>query len=76
MLSIKISFYHFDTLNLCMQEKLHVFDICRFFKRVFLPPKKILSGILSVFNSFGIQKRPDLDPNCLQRLSGDDKSGH
>ena len=20
--------------------------------------------------------RPDLDPNCLQRLSADDKSGH
>ena len=41
--------------------------------------KKKISGIPSVSNSLDQDQarrfvRPDLDPNCLQRLSADDKS--
>ena len=36
--------------------------------------KKILSGTLSEYQIAWIQISPDLCPNCLQRLSADDKS--
>ena len=36
--------------------------------------RKIISGIRLVSNSLDAV-RPDLGPNCLQRLSADDKGG-
>ena len=53
------------------------FVVCGFFfKLTFL--KNNLPRILSVSNGLALDqaRRPELGPNCLQRLSADDKSRH
>ena len=74
MLSIKISTNQFDTLSPACRKSCMYLTSAVSLKIFFF--KKNLSGILSVFNTFWIQIRPDLGPNCLQRLSEDDKIGH
>ena len=60
---------------------LHVFFVIDFFFFKFTFSKKIFRTTIRVSNSLDPDQarrfvRPDPDPNCLQRLSADDKNCH